>query len=468
MGWNVGDHVPTQVAILLAAADCGLSPGAILRWKERMIFVLVVITTAVAVWALVAGRLEQRHVRAPLMMVLAGVLTGLFTHSHLAATINSHVAQHVAEVILAVLLFVDATELPGGRLFGTDPRSAARALLLALPLSLALTVLLGQVLMPGLPLALLLLIACIAIPTDFAPAEMLVRDRRIPTRVRDVLNVESGYNDGIVSPLFLFALILVGTSTVSRTPAQALATTLPAAAKAIVAGFLLGALIAWLVNRADRAHWMTEQSRRIIVVVTPLIAYTATVAMDGNGFVASFVCGIAFRFVRQAPSLRHGATTAPADPAAAAPHASDFRLIEDITSIMTMCMWFFFGNVVVLTVSEGLQGSTVLLCVAALTVLRIVPILIAFLGSKFSWRERLMVGALGPRGTTSIVFGLLAFNALPDGPDAYTVLDVTTLTVLGSVLLHGVGSMAIARVLNGPPSARERQPDLVGADSGGH
>lgn len=108
------------------------------------------------------------------------------------------------------------------------------------------------------------------------------------------------------------------------------------------------------------------------------------------------------------------------------------------------------------------------LCVAALTVLRIVPILIAFLGSKFTWRERLMVGSLGPRGTTSIVFGLLAFNALPDGPDAYTVLDVTTLTVLGSVLLHGGGSMAIARLLNVPPSAQDRRPDLVGADSGGH
>jgi len=76
--------------------------------------------------------------------------------------------------------------------------------------------------------------------------------------------------------------------------------------------------------------------------------------------------------------------------------------------------------------------------------------MLAFLGSTFTWRERLMVGALGPRGTTSIVFGLLAFNALPDGPYADTALYAMTLTVLGSVLLHGGGSVLIARSLTGP------------------
>ncbi|MEW1649029.1 cation:proton antiporter [Streptomyces sp. NPDC091219] len=423
--------------------------------RMHMILVLIVITTVVAGWSLVAGRLEQRHVRAPLMLVLAGVVTGVFTHSHIAVTLNSEVAQHVAEVILAVLLFVDATELPGGRLFGNDPGSAARALLLALPLSLVTLVLLGTLLLPGLPVALLLLIACIVVPTDFAPAETLVRDRRIPAKVRSVLNVEGGYNDGIVSPVFLFALILVGTNSVTRTPMEALGTAVPFALKALVVGFVVGALVAWLINTADRAEWMTEQSRRIVVLVTPLLAYAVTTAMDGNGFVASFVCGIAFRYVRQAPVRRRGAS---------APHASDFHLIEDTNSMATMCMWFFFGNAVVLAMEEGIHWPTVVLCVAALTVVRILPIMIAFLGSPFTWRERLMVGALGPRGATSIVFGLLAFNALPDGRYADTALYAMTLTVLGSVLIHGGGSVAIARSLTGPPSSAVGGPDSPGTD----
>ncbi|KPI13150.1 sodium/hydrogen exchanger [Actinobacteria bacterium OV450] len=407
-----------------------------------MTFVLIVITAVVAGWTLVARRLEGRHVRAPMVLVLAGVVTGVFTQSQIAAALNSEIALRVVEVILAVLLFVDATELPGGRLFGRDPGSAARALLVALPLSLILTVALGTWLLPGLPLVVLLLIACIIVPTDFAPADLLVRDRRIPERVRSVLNVESGYNDGIVSPLFLFAVILAGSKSQARTPLEALATAVPFAVKALVVGILLGALVAWLMNAADRAGWMTEQSRRILALITPLLTYTTTVAVDGNGFVAAFVCGIAFRYVRQAPVRRHGAS---------APAASDFQLVEDTSSMMTMIMWFFFGNAVVLALSEGVEWPVLLLCAAALTVVRILPIALAFLGSRFSWRERLMVGALGPRGTTSIVFGLLAFNALPLGPYADTALDAMTLAVLGSVLLHGGGSMAMARLL-APPS----------------
>lgn len=410
-----------------------------------MTFVLIVITAVVAGWSLVARRLELWHVRAPLVLVLAGIVTGVYTHSEVAATLNSEVAQHVAEVILAVLLFVDAAELPGGRLFGHDPGSVARALLVALPLNLITLVLLGSMLLPALPPAVLLLIACITVPTDFVPAETLVRDRRIPEKVRTVLNVESGYNDGIISPLFLFALVLAGATAQARTPEWALSTAVPFALKALVVGFVIGALVSALMNLADRAYWTTDQSRRIVVLVIPLLAYTTTVSLDGNGFVASFVCGIIFRYVRQAPTRRHSAP---------APAASDFQLIEDTNAMMTMCMWFFFGNAVVLAMSEGVEWHTALLCVAALTVIRVVPILLAFLGSRFSWRERLLVGALGPRGTTSIVFGLLAFNALPDGLYANTALYAMTLTVLGSVLLHGVGSTSIARLL----TYRARRP----------
>ncbi|GAA0318405.1 cation:proton antiporter [Streptomyces polychromogenes] len=410
-----------------------------------MTFVLIVITAVAAGWSLVARWLERGHVRAPLVLVSAGVVTGMFTHSQIAATLNSETAQHVAEVILAVLLFVDATELPGGRLFGSDPGAAARALLVALPLSLAAVVLLGTLMLPALPVVVLLLIACIIVPTDFAPAETLVRDTRIAARVRNVLNVESGYNDGVVSPLFLFALILAGSTSQAHTPVQALATAVPFAVKALVVGVVLGSSLGWLMITADRRHWMTGQSRRILVLVTPLLVYTVTVAAGGNGFVAAFVCGIAFRYVRRTPARQDEAH---------APDASDFSLIEDTTSIMTMCMWFFFGNAAVLALSEGVHWPTLSLCLAALTVVRVVPILLAFLGSHFTWRERLMLGALGPRGTTSIVFGLLAFNALPDGPYADTALYAMTITVLGSVLLHGLGSMPVARLLTGPAPAR--------------
>jgi NhaP-type Na+/H+ or K+/H+ antiporter len=402
------------------------------------------IAVALMVRSLAAARLDRWNLGAPVVMVLAGVAVGLLNEDSLSAVLNAQAVQQAAEIILAVLLFTDATEVRGGRLFGGSGGLVARVLLLALPLSLALAMGFGWLLFPGLPWPVLLLIAGVVVPTDFAPAERLVRDRGLPTRVRSVLNVESGYNDGIVSPLFLFALILAGDHEQQRTPLDALGTALPFALKALVVGVVLGTVLALLMNFAERAGWMTEQSGRITVLLAPLLTYTVTVGIDGNGFVASFICGIAFRYVHRLAKARSLRSTP-----AGATHAlsQDFHLLEDVTTVLTMTMWFMVGIAAVLAVLVGIPWEVVVFCALALTVVRIGPVLLSLIGSKFSARERLLVGALGPRGTTSIVFGLLAFNRLPEGSTADTILVITVICVLGSVLVHGIGARPVTRLL---------------------
>ncbi|GAA1974357.1 cation:proton antiporter [Amycolatopsis minnesotensis] len=402
-----------------------------------------VLAAAVAALArsLAALRLQRWNLGAPAIMVLAGVLVGLGVQDSVAAALNTEVAQHVAEIILAFLLFVDATEVRGGRLWGNSPGLVARMLLLALPIGLGAAMLLGAALFPDLSLAMLLIIACVVVPIDFAPSEHVVRDRRLPARVRSVLNVESGYNDGIVSPVFLFALLIAGSGSTVSTPLAALGTALWQAVLAIVVGLALGGVVAWLLHRSDRAGWMTAQSRRIAVLLTPVVAYAGAVQIGGNGFVTSFVCGIAFRYahrlliarrIHRTPSARRGhALTA---------LTRDFGLLEDVTALMTMTMWFVVGLATVVMVVVGVSWQAVVFCVAALTVVRVIPVLASLIGSSLPRRDRLLLGLLGPRGTTTIVFGLIAYNSLPDGTAADTVLLTTVLCVVGSVLLHGAGS----------------------------
>ncbi|SDS61263.1 cation:proton antiporter [Actinoplanes derwentensis] len=402
-----------------------------------MILCLVVLAAVTGLWSLCARGLEQWNVRAPLVMVLAGLATGLST-SAIADTLDAGVAQHVAEIILAVLLFVDANEVHGGRLFGAEPRMAVRTLLVAMPLSLVAAVLLGWLLLPdGLSWPALLVIGCALVPIDLAPAESLVRDRLVPARVRDVLNVESGYNDGIVSPIFAFALILAGTSSPADTPLEALATAVPSALKAVACGLAFGLAVAWLMNLAERREWVTGQSRRVLVVAVPLFTYTATVELGGNGFVAAFVCGIAFRFLRKVAPRRRVKNPA---------QTPELQLLEDVAALLTVGMWFYLGNAAVMTVRDGVGWRIPLYCLAVLTVVRIVPMLLALLGSTTTMRDRFAIGAIGPRGTTSIVFGLLAFNDLPAGELADTALTTMTLTVIASVLVHGPGAVIVGRV----------------------
>ncbi|SER86272.1 MULTISPECIES: cation:proton antiporter [Lentzea] len=400
---------------------------------------------AMVVRSLAANRLDRWLLGAPLVMVLAGVVVGWFEPSGIADGLNTESVQHAAEIILAVLLFVDATEVRAGRLWGPYPGLVARVLLVAMPISIAVAALLGWLLFPRLPWEVLLLIACVTVPIDFAPAERVVRDKGLSARVRSTLNVEGGYNDGIVTPLFLFALVLAGDDTQERTPLEALGTVLPFAVKALLAGVVIGALLGWLMDLAHQADWVSDQSARVAVLLTPLLTFTATVAIDGNGFVASFVCGITFRYVHRllkARRVRTGRAEARTDAL-----NSDLHLLEDVTGLLTMTMWFVVGIAAVLTFYLGVSWQVLLFCAAVLTVVRLGPVLLALTGSRMRRRERLLVGALGPRGTTTIVFGLLAFNRLPEGPAADTILTITVVCVLGSVALHGVGATPFQRLL---------------------
>ncbi|NUT96160.1 MAG: sodium:proton exchanger [Saccharothrix sp.] len=402
---------------------------------------LLMIAIAIAVRCFAASRLDRWNLGAPIVIVTAGVVIGLVNEKSISLVLNTEAMLYVAEIVLAVLLFVDATELRGGRLWGSSPGLAARVLLIAMPLSLVAAMVLGWWLFPGLPWPVLLLLAGVVVPIDFAPAERVVRDRGLPGRVRNVLNVESGYNDGIISPLFLFALILAGDQSQERTPLSALATVLPFALKALLVGLLFGAALALLLTAAHRTGWLTEQSGRIVVLLVPLLTYTATVAVDGNGFVASFVCGVTFRYVHRrakARQIRH--SPGGRDLLRAGVLDEDFRLLEDFTTLLTMALWFLVGVTAVLAFSAGLPWQVAVFAIAAITVVRIVPVHLSLTGSALPHRERLQVGLLGPRGTTSVVFGLLAFNRLPEGPAADTILLVTVTVVLSSVVLHGIGA----------------------------
>lgn len=387
-----------------------------------MVQSLIALSVVLTIWALLAGPMQRGRITAPILLVVVGAGIEYGTYNAVADTLNSQVAQHLAELILAVLVFVDATDVRGG-LFGRDARSALRLLGIALPLSIGLAFVLGWLLLPGATWPVLLVLACIVVPTDFAPASRILRDARIPERVRELLNVEAGYKDGIVSPVLVFALALASGPDDSEPPMHAFTEALPEVGIALLVGPLVGVVLGKLANAAERRNLMTEQSKRIIYVAAPLLSYSLSVGLGGNGFVSAFLCGMALNYVRHAQDNRR-----------------ELELIDDIAVLLTAFMWFVVAGIGVIAlmsggVSMGMVGYTVL----AVTVVRLIPVLFALLGSRMDWRERLLVGWLGPRGTTSIVFGLLAFNVLEGGLEK-EVLLIMVLVVLSSVLVHGLSA----------------------------
>ncbi|GAB3135899.1 cation:proton antiporter [Tsukamurella serpentis] len=391
-----------------------------------MIVATLTASATLVVWCLLSGRMTRWGISAPLVMVLAGAIVGIGAHGVVSAALNTTAAQRAAEVILAILLFVEATEVRGS-LLGRYPRLASRSLLIGIPVGLILSVLLGWLLLPQLSWPVLLLIACVVAPIDFASAPSLLRNRYVPDRVRDVLTVESGYTDGLVTPLFVFALFWADPEHGADDPARALLAAAPQAAIALAVGVVTGFVFALAMKASERAELSSLNARRLAVVAVPLVVYTLVVGLNGNGFVAAFVCGIIYR-------LRRG-------PAA----ADDVRLSEDVGFLLTGTMWFVFGSTAVFALFGGYDWRVPVYVIAALTVVRIIPAAVAMTGAGLPRRQVLALGWLRPRGTSTIVFALIAYNTLPDGPVAELALTIAVLVVLGSVALHTVGvPMAIA------------------------
>ncbi len=55
-----------------------------------------------------------------------------------------------------------------------------------------------------------MVLGIILAPTDAALGQIVISSPRIPVRIRQALNVESGLNDGIALPILLFFLSLAG------------------------------------------------------------------------------------------------------------------------------------------------------------------------------------------------------------------------------------------------------------------
>lgn len=387
---------------------------------------LVGIAAVLALWALFADRLNRWQVTPALVLVVAGALVGFGTHDDLANRLDTEAVQPVIEMILAFVLFGHATHVRNG-FFGGHTRLAMRLLLIAMPISVVAAFGLGWALLPGLEWAALLAIACVVVPVDFAPVTALLHDSRLPARVRDLLNVEEGYTDGVLAPVFAFALLVAGGEhTKAESVTQTVGHGIPQLAVAIVLGLGIGAGVALLANAAQDRHLMTEQSMRVIVVCVPVLTYLINIGLHGNGFIATFLCGIAFnnlRRYRDAPR--------------------ELGLSDDLTFLLGAVVWFVFGATAWAVLEDGVSPGLVLFCVLVLTVVRFGSVLLAMLGSGLPTVERNLVAGLGPRGTATIVFGLLAYNVLSDRAET-TVLSATILVVLGSVVLHGIAGPALA------------------------
>ncbi len=166
---------------------------------------VAIVAALVFAWGIVSARLERWEVTAPAIFVLAGLLLTHGPLAPLAFTPSRVLIKDLAEATLVLVLFSDASRV-GLRDLRADMGLCVRLLAIGLPLTIALGALLATGLLPGLSIWLALLVGAALAPTDAALGAGMMVNPAVPARIRRLINVESGLNDGIATPVVLIAI----------------------------------------------------------------------------------------------------------------------------------------------------------------------------------------------------------------------------------------------------------------------
>ncbi|MGZ5400621.1 MAG: cation:proton antiporter domain-containing protein, partial [Nocardioides sp.] len=324
-----------------------------------------VIALLVLGYAVFSDLLARANINGPLVFTAAGFVLANPEWGPLSVDFEATSIHVIAELTLALLLFADASRVNVAKL-RRDIRLPTRLLAIGLPLSVILGFLLAAWLLDDLSWALAGFIGATLAPTDAALSAQVINDERIPMRVRRVLNVESGLNDGIVTPIVAFTLAVAASQLGAGHEHSSGGGALLELAVGLGVGLGLGLGTAWLVTLGWRRRWIATGGRRLATLGAALSSFALAVALDGNGFIAAFVAGIAF-----------GAALD--DEAGDVDEVSE--LPELLGEVLAFVVWFLFGAVLVPVAFENFDLSILAYALLSLTLVRMVPVAVSLVGT---------------------------------------------------------------------------------------
>src|SRR5918995_1874362 len=327
---------------------------------------------------------------------------------------------HLIELALILTLFSDGlfVERELLRIHWIPP---ARAIALAMPITLLLIAGAALVLFPELTTAEAFLLGAVLSPTDPVVTSSVVTAQRVPAVVRHTLNLESGLNDGLALPFVLFFLVLASPGgDAGGEASKLLGEAAVGVAIGIGLGVLGGRLPQWLPGGG-----MTKRYEGIFAIGLALVAFGVADATIGNGLIAAFVAGLAL------------AVTEHEVPDAFA------EFSENVSAIFQVLTFFVFGALIVTTGYSEEIWPLFLFVPFVLLIARPAAIGLAFIRSGLPRAQQAFIGWFGPKGVASMLFALFVLES--HAPERTLVFDVAAFVILGSIAAHGLTDTVGAR-----------------------
>lgn len=371
-----------------------------------------------------SGKIEKSIFSGPMIFVLVGLIFSPYVFESIDLQLESTAIKFVAEFTLMILLFTDASRI-NIKSLKKEHTLPMQLLGISLPLTIIFGALAAMLVFDFLSLPAALILAVILAPTDAALGQSVVSYEKIPVRIRQTINVESGLNDGIALPfLLLFVAIASGASSASGT--DDISHWLIFAGKQIGFGTLIGVAVGFLggkfVSYCQDKGIASKTFTDLSAVVLAILAFALAETIHGNGYISAFVAGLTLG--NSAKHICEG--------------VYDFAETEG--QLLTLLTFLFFGSLIVIPTIHSFSLDKLLYAILSLTVIRMLPVMLGLYKDKLNFETILFIGWFGPRGVATILYGILILNTT-DLPHKEFIFDTAMLTVVLSVVLHGISAV---------------------------
>ncbi len=391
---------------------------------------LLAFATMLLAAVFLSGVANRSVLSTSILFLVGGVVLG----SGFGPTVSNQAVSLVAELALFAVLFTD-----GMRASLPDLKQAwrlpGRALLFGLPLTLMGTALLAHFI-AGENWLFALLIGAILCPTDPVLASAIVGREEVPARLRHLLNVESGVNDGIALPLVIVLMSVAGSGT----------SHFGLLAGEVGGGIGIGIVVPWLAIRAGELRLFSATA-----AYEPLYGFAIGLLLLGiatvthlNQFLAAFIGGSTIATI--GPEVR----------------GNFHRFGNLVAELLKLGALMLFGTLISVQLLSEISIGGYGFAVLTLLFVRPVAMALALLRSRLSYRERLVVGWFGPKGFASVVFGLLVLSAGRSGgldlAQAQMTFHLIAVVIAGSILAHSSTDTLMAHWLAQRPRSASGDP----------
>jgi NhaP-type Na+/H+ or K+/H+ antiporter len=386
--------------------------------EESALFAVAVAGFA---FAIVSRRIEAGPLSAPIVFTGTGIAIGPLGLGLIDVS-GGALLEVVATATLALVLFADAASIKfqSAERRNLMRRVTTRLLGLALPLTILAGAVVGKLVFPDLAWAEAFVLALVLAPTDAALSQPVFSAKGLPGPVQNALDAESGLNDGICLPLLLLALAISVEGFDMLSGSAWGRVFLGQLVLAPVYGGAIGFIGARLIATCRSRHEIGETWHSLSILALAGIAFIGSELFGGNGFLSAWTAGLVFGLN--------------SDDEASEPLT---RFVAAEGQLLIQASFVLFGAMIVPQIMDPGAALYLLYGILTLTVMRMVPVALVLAGLGLAGTSKTFIGWFGPRGIASILYLVLVVDQ--EGfTAAGRITDIAAMTILLSILLHGV------------------------------